>query len=837
MPKFIKAFNILHIAFCMLLFAYCFPLSASNAQIPVVYNSTDIFQQLKKLKVLGSILYVAAHPDDENNGLLPYLAKEKLYRTGYLSLTRGDGGQNLIGSEQGIELGLIRTQELLAARSMDGAEQYFTRAYEFGFSKSVEEALRIWDREKVLSDIVWMIRKFQPDVIITRFPGDARAGHGHHGASSVLAQEAYTAAADPKRFTEQFNYGVQPWQAKRILWNTFNFGGANTTSNDQFKIEIGGYNALLGKSYGELGAEARTMHKSQGEGRPRRRGQLIEYFQTLGGDAPKDNLMDGIEADWKRMSGGDKIQTQINAIISQYNFEQPNASVPALVTLYRAIKNLPANNWRDKKLAETQELIEACAALLSEATTGQENVIQGDVLNLSFFLNKRNDVKATLKHIRLDNFDSALHVPLLLNTNVTFNTTIQVMPDKKISQPYWLIYPKEEGIFDVRDQAMIGKAWNDPPFMAEYTVTIEGEDFSIKRPVQYKYVDPAKGELYQPLVVLPQVESSFTRENYVSLNGATLPVAITEKENTKNGKGHFTESSTVQLFRRQAVTPENGVMDTNGTSLLQFVPLSKSDNYKETLALSAGKEQTFTGSAKRIAYDHIPTITYFTPAKTNLVNLNIKIKGKKIGYIIGAGDKVPQALEELGYEVTLLSEADITEENLVRFDAVITGIRASNIFEYLTTRSDILNRYVEKGGNLIAQYIKSNSVGTKRIKLGPYPFSISSGSRVTEENAKVTFLLPQHPVLNYPNTITDADFEGWVQERSTYQVDQADALYEMPLAMHDTGEKESKGSLAIAKYGKGNFAYVSLVLFRQLPAGIPGAYRLLANLIALPENK
>lgn len=837
MPRFIKAFNVLRIAFCMLLSASCFLCSASKAQIPVAYNSTEIYRQLKKLDVLGSVLYIAAHPDDENNGLLPYLAKEKLYRTGYLSLTRGDGGQNLIGSEQGIELGLIRTQELLAARSMDGAEQYFTRAYEFGFSKSVEEALRIWNREKVLSDIVWMIRKFQPDVIITRFPGDARAGHGHHGASSVLAQEAYTAAADPKRFTEQFNYGVQPWQAKRILWNTFNFGGANTTSNDQFKIEIGGYNALLGKSYGELGAEARTMHKSQGEGRPRRRGQLIEYFQTLGGAAPKDNLMDGIEADWKRMNGGDKIQTQISTIISQYNFEQPDASVPALVSLYRAIKDLPANNWRDKKLAETQELIEACAALFSEASTGQENVIQGDVLNLSFFLNKRNDVKATLKHIRLDNFDSALHVPLLLNTNVTFNKTIQVAPDKKISQPYWLIYPKEEGIFDVRDQAMIGKAWNDAPFIAAYTVTIEGEDFCIKRPVQYKYVDPAKGELYQPLVVLPQVESSFTQENYVSLNGALLPVTIHEKENIKNGKGHFTESSTVQLFRRRAVTSENGVIDTNGTSLLQFVPLSKSDNYKEALALSAGNEPAFIGNAKRIDYDHIPTITYFTPAKTNLVNLNIKIKGKKIGYLIGAGDKVPQALEELGYEVTLLSEADITEENLVRFDAVITGIRASNIFEYLTNRSDILNKYVEKGGNLIAQYIKSNSVGNKRIKLGPYPFSISSGSRVTEENAKVTFLLPQHPVLNYPNTITDADFEGWVQERSTYQVDQADASYEMPLAMHDTGEKESKGSLAIAKYGKGNFAYVSLVLFRQLPAGIPGAYRLLANLIALPENK
>ena len=287
-----------------------------RSQIPVTNNSADIFWQIKRLNVLASVLYIAAHPDDENNGFLPYLAKEKLYRTGYLSLTRGDGGQNLIGSEQGIELGMIRTQELLAARKQDGSEQFFSRAYEFGFCKNPEEALRIWNREKIVSDVVWIIRQYQPDVIITRFPGDARAGHGHHSASSIIANEAFYAAADPKKFPEQFKYGVKPWQAKRIVWNTFNFGGANTTSSDQFSIDVSGYNPLLGKSYGEIGGEARSMHKSQGEGRPRRRGPSLEYFLTTGGEAPKQSLTDGVIADWNRVEGGSNIQFQVNEIKS-----------------------------------------------------------------------------------------------------------------------------------------------------------------------------------------------------------------------------------------------------------------------------------------------------------------------------------------------------------------------------------------------------------------------------------------------------------------------------------------------------------------------------------------
>lgn len=821
----------------MLLMAFCLQSARSNEQTPATASSAEIFMQLKKLNVLGSVLYIAAHPDDENNGLLPYLAKEKLYRTGYLSLTRGDGGQNLIGPEQGIELGMIRTQELLAARRIDGAEQYFSRAYEFGFSKSSAEALRIWDHDKILSDVVWVIRQYQPDVIIKRFPPDARAGHGHHAASSILADEAFVAAADPKKFPEHFKYGVKPWQAKRIVWNAFNFGGNNTTSDDQMKIEVGGYNALLGKSYGEMGGEARSMHKSQGEGRPRRRGQITEFFAAIGGEPAKNDLMDGIVYDWKRLEGGARIETMINNIISNYKFEQPELSVPALVKLYQSIKLLPESKWRNKKLEETQTIIEACAALFTEATSNQENVVQGDRFNVNFFVNKRSKVNASIKNIRLEGFDTSFSVALENNQNITFNKTLPVAENKNISQPYWLQYPLLEGSFDVRDQTLIGKAENDPPFHATFTVSIEGEDFIINRPVQYKVVDPVKGEVYQPVAVLPKVELNYVKENFVSLNGTPVKGLLHFKTNLRDTSSY----SINPLYSRNWSVDNPSIKyaansNLENYSVTTFTSTTKDINTTEPATLTT-KDGKYNGYTKVIAYDHIPTITYFPKAKANLVKLEIKTAGKNIGYIEGAGDKVPDALTAMGYNVIFLNEYNITEDNLKNYDAIVVGVRAYNIYEYLTNKNDVFNRYVENGGNLIVQYMKSNQVSLRKINVGPYPFSVSTGSRITEENAKVKFLMPDHPALNYPNKITDKDFEGWVQERSTYQVDQSDEHYEKLLAMNDTGEKESNGSLVIAKYGKGNFAYVSLVLFRQLPAGVPGAYRLMANLIGLPKNK
>jgi len=825
--------------FLLLFLVHLFSLSAF-CQVPKIYSSGEIYQQIKKLNVLGSVLYIAAHPDDENNSLLPYLANEKLYRTGYLSLTRGDGGQNLVGDEQGVELGLIRTQELLAARKVDGAEQFFTRAYEFGFSRSAQEALHIWGEEKILSDVVWVIRQYQPDVIITRFPGDSRAGHGHHAASSILANKAFTAAADENKFPEQFKYGVKPWLAKRILWNTYNFGNTNTTSEEQMKIDIGVYNPLLGKSYGELGGEARTLHKSQGEGRPRRRGQLFEYFTTTGGSAPKNDLMDGITIDWKRITGGEKIQSMINEIISGYNIDKPEMSVAALVKLYTAIQELPDGNWRNKKLMEVQQLIEECSALFAEATSAQQNVVQGDTLRMTFFINNRKEINASLKNIEAEGFDSALSIPLALNENFSFTKTLQISDDKAISQPYWLVHPQLNGTFDVRDQLLIGKAENDPAFQAKFLVNIEGHDFVMARPVQYKFNDLLKGDVYQPIAVLPKVELYYSNDNYISINNNPTTSILYLKS---NGKVSLPNYNIEQIFsnnwKKKDDSHQNAALPLSQKSIVStFTPQSKSLNVTEQISAVAKKDnEVYEGYTKTIAYDHIPTITYFPKAKANLVKLEIKTIGKNIGYVPGAGDKVAQALESMGYNVKMLSDANLTDGDLKQFDAIVTGVRAYNIHEFLSNKNDVLMRYVQNGGNLIVQYLKSNQVGSKKAHVGPYPFAADASNRVTEENAKVNFLLPDHPALNYPNKITIKDFEGWVQERSTYQAEQTDEHYEKLLQMNDTGEPASDGSLIVAKYGKGNFVYTGLVFFRELPAGVPGAFRLMANLIGLPKNK
>lgn len=803
-----------------------------KSQQPIIHNSADIYLQLKKLKVLGSVLYIAAHPDDENNTLLPYLAKEKLYRTAYLSLTRGEGGQNLIGSEQGVELGLIRTQELLAARKMDGCEQYFSRAYEFGYSKTTKETLSIWDSVQVLSDIVWVIRKFQPDIIITRFPPDTRAGHGHHASSAILANIAFSVAADSTKFAEQFKYGVKPHKAKRIVWNTFNFGGNNTINENQLKIDVGGFNSLLGKSYGEIGAEARAMHKSQGEGRPRRRGQLFEYFSYTAGDSMSKDLMDGIDISWNKIPNSYKVDGIIDILAKQFNFEKPEASVPMLVQLYKTMQALPSTYWRDKKLQEVQAIIEACSGLFIEATTQQEYIVQGDSLKTSFFLNNRKGVNASLKRIVMEGMDTVLNNNLQSNTNFSFTRTFFVSENKALTQPYWLQEPQQKGMFVVTNQQLIGNAETRPAYEINFTVTIEGVNFIIPKSIQYKYVDPVRGELYQPLQVFPAVTVDVDNEEKMffkdSIHTSVAVKSLKQPQDFKIAFKTLSEPVKSIYYNPQSMYHSESILKNYS---LKLVALSY-----QVAAFEKNNKFEFNKTLHQIKYDHIPTIAYFTTAKINAHQLDVKMVGSKIGYIVGAGDKMPEALQQLGYDVDLLTEKDITTENLKQYQAVITGIRAYNVVEWVSNKNEILSEYVKQGGNLLIQYIRSNTFNNKKIAISPYNFSVNSQSRVTEEDAIVNFALPNHSVFNSPNVITAKDFEGWIQERSTYQIDKADNDFVFPITMNDSNEKPSNGSLAIAKYGKGNIAYISLAMFRQLPAGIAGAYRLMANLIGLPKN-
>lgn len=802
-----------------------------KAQTPKTYTSSEILQQLKKLNVLGSVLYIAAHPDDENTRLLAYLANEKLYRTGYLSLTRGDGGQNLIGDEQGIDLGLIRTQELLAARRIDGAEQFFSRAYDFGFCKSPEEALATWGHDKILSDAVWVIRKFKPDVIIARFPEDSRAGHGHHAASGIIAREAFDAAADSTRFPEQLRQGVTVWQAKRMLWNTFNFGGNSTQNESQFKVEVGMYNPLLGKSYGEIAALSRSQHKSQGFGVPAQRGSVLEYFETIKGDKPKIDLMEGVDLSWGRINQKN-IEDSLKYVIAKYDLQNPAASLKDLVNIYNNINGLSNGYWKQQKLSEIQNLIEACSGVFMEAIAASQYAVQGDSLKVTATINNRLGVTAAVYNVGIFNTTVKLD-SLKINTNVLKTIPVFIKEDEKLTQPYWIENPMEKGSFNVSDQQLIGKAENDP-LMVDFKVNIEGTDFDFIKPLRYKFTDPVKGEIYQPVTIVPQISLHVTPElqvfnpgnyNHHTTNNYHL---FTDGNKLDSGIRNFNVLSKLLKGSKTALTTAFDIAASAGSG-------TKKENEFLEFTEENGLGKSYQ-DIREIDYDHIPAIKYFKPSKQRILVVNAVISGKSIGYIAGAGDKVLQSLEQMGYKVTTLKEKDITLNNLKQFDAVITGVRAYNTNDWMTNVYDALMQYVNEGGVLVTQYNTSNFISNVKSKIGPYPFSISR-NRVTDENAKVNFLLPNHPVLNYPNKITDKDFEGWIQERSIYHAEKIDSNYQRVISMKDPGEKDDDGSLIVANYGKGRFVYTGLVFFRELPAGIPGAYRLLANLIAPPQTQ
>lgn len=781
-----------------------------KAQTPPT-NAADILLGIEKLKVKGSVLYIAAHPDDENTRLLAYLAKEAKVNAGYLSLTRGDGGQNLIGNEQAELLGLIRTQELLAARKIDGAEQFFTRANDFGFSKTPEESFKIWGKTQILADVVWVIRKFRPAVIITRFPEDSRAGHGHHSGSAILAREAFIAAADPNRFPEQLKY-VQVWQAKRIVWNTFNFGGTNTTSANQLKIDVGLYNSLLGKSYGEIAAISRTNHKSQGFGSALQRGEAIEYFSHVAGDSAKNSLFDGIDLSIKNPA----VLTLLNQIIAKYQVQQPWLSIPDLIKLKKITEKTDFNHEL------LNQLILASAGIFIEANAQTNSYAIADTVTFKIqAINRmpKNNALAISLTVNNNNY------PLEANTLLSINDKIVA---SAISQPYWLTKDHPIGQYNISNQQQIGQPEN-LPMQISATLNINGENLGVNIPITYKYTDPTKGELYQPLVIAPTVTATLSQKAFIFNGNAPKKIEVTLKSFKNNAVGVVApnlpvgwKSEPAQINFNLAKKGDEQIVD------FTITPGQNLSSGKLSLQLLVNN-QTSSYSLKTMAYDHIPTITIFPEASARLEKIDLKIVGKKIGYVDGAGDLVAAALKEIGYEVVHLTTNQLINDNLAPFDAIVTGVRLVNISDEFKLIQPKLMAYVQNGGTLLMQYNVNN--GLKTTNIGPYPFKLAN-KRVTEEDAKVTFLKPEHPALNYPNKITASDFDGWVQERGIYFATDIDPKYSTILSMNDTGEPASDGALIIADYGKGKFVYTSLVFFRELPAGVPGAYRLFANLLA-----
>lgn len=804
---------------------------------PAQPSSGELFGTMQRLKVTGSVLYIAAHPDDENTRLLTYFNNEKKLRTAYLSITRGDGGQNLIGNEQGELLGLIRTHELLAARMIDGAEQYFTRAYDFGYSKNPEETFRFWNKDSVLSDMVWVIRRFKPDVIICRFPTTGEGGHGHHTASAILAEEAFDAAADPEKFSWQLQY-TEVWQTKRLFWNTFNFGGNNTTSPDQIQIDVGAYNPLTGKSIGEIAAQSRTMHKSQGFGTAKQRGSTLEFFKQLKGDIVKKDLFEGMNLSWKRFKK-DNIDEKINECILAYDFTAPSKSVGKLTEIYKLLSEIP--DRRDEtsfcmklKQQEVRELIAKISGIWMECIAEKNFSIPGEQIKLSAYVLNRSNTPIILKSVFTGRSDTVLNSVLRNNQMDTIRIKMQIPPGNISSNPYWLNLPATEGYFVLDDITKTGQDANQPAALVRYNMNINGVDIGYDVPVVYKITDPERGEIYKPFEILPPVVINFSSKAYLFRNNKPEKIRMLLKFHTDSG------SAQVKLLlpEKWSAQPAEFIVKKEGSESEYFLEALITPD-ATTLNSDISAVVNFNGvvgdkSIYRVEYEHISSRFMLRKATVKVTNTELKQTVKNIGYIPGAGDEVDEYLQQIGYNLTVLDKEKLSASNLSEFDAIVTGVRAFNTNDWLKEFDKKLLRFVREGGNLILQYNTNSRFGPLATKIFPYPFTISR-DRITDENAEIKFLKPEHPVLNYPNKITASDFQGWRQERGIYFAADIDSAYEKIFTMHDPGEKDFSGSLIVAKYGLGNFAYTGLSFFRQLPYAHPGATRLFVNLLSLPE--
>ncbi|SDM33274.1 PIG-L family deacetylase [Chryseobacterium taihuense] len=808
-------------------------------------KSSEIYREIKTLKHLPKVLYLAAHPDDENTGLLSWLINHQNMETAYLSLTRGDGGQNLLGTEQGAALGLIRTHELLEARKLDGAQQFFTRAIDFGFSKNTNDTFKQWDQESIIADVVWVIRKFRPDVIICRFPPTSAAGHGQHAASAVVAEKAFKLAGDKTAFPDQLKY-VHVWQPKRVLWNTFRFGSVNTTAENQLKITVGQYDAQLGMGYGELAGLSRSLHKSQGAGTQSVAGIKTEYFSHVDGEPAKSTLFDGVTKTWTSQGNAD-IDQSLDKIISDFDFNNPERSLPALLSLRKKIITLKDAELKKDKITALDHIILSCAGFMGEVVTNKAEAVAGESLNFKLNLVSRATDPVVLERVKWLNQSESFSRKLSKDSLITIQHAVQIPADAALTEPYWLAKPPvNAATFSVPDDTLIGLPEAESLLNVWVDLKIGSEKFQVKLPLSFKKLDPVKGDVVEPLRIVPALELKFTQPLYIAKDNEDLPVSLNFKVNSdkpfSNGK--------VSLIFNGKRLGGGDLKSINSKDLTVDYLISKNELAKlnsSRLQLDANfvaDGTTYNKKQVLIQYPHLPSLQYFAPATVAVMKGDIQTKAKKVGYIEGAGDFIPEFLRIAGIQVDVLKDEDFygnlkesgkdgLKNKLSEYDAIVLGVRANNTEKRLGRWMPFLWSYVKAGGNLVMQY--NTNQDTTVDQLGVYSFRIAN-KRVTEENAEVKFLNPNHQLLNFPNKITANDFKDWVQERGAYFPDQWDAAYEPLFEMHDTDEESLQGSTLYAKYGKGNFIYTPLAFFRQLPAGNIGAARLFLNFLSAQKN-
>jgi LmbE family N-acetylglucosaminyl deacetylase len=847
---------------CILLVIYITPCRAQRE----LSGAAQARLALDQLNVVASVLMIAAHPDDENTALLAYLARGRKARTGYLSLTRGEGGQNLIGPEQGDALGLIRTQELLAARRIDGAEQFFTRAIDFGFTKTPQEAFEKWGHDKILSDVVWIVRRFQPDVIVLRFSGTPRDGHGQHQASAILGKEAFSAAADPARFPEQLQYG-KTWQAKRLMWNGFLSNEEMEKQPKKVEVDPGEYDPVLGHSYAEIAGMSRSMHRSQGMGSPERKGSATTVLLPVSGEPAAHDIFDGIDTTWNRFPGGAAVGQILGDALRAFDATNPAKTVPLLFSARKAMAQLH-QPVVDIKRHEIEEAIALCSGLWLDATSDKFGVTPGGSLKLSATVVNREKLSVKMGSVDMEGMARASAKEkggaLPFNEPKVFTLDITVPGNQPLSQPYWLREPKQGETYTVSNQLEIGLPENPPLLRALFHLRIDGNEVEVARPAVFRYIERAQGELTRPIVVEPPVSLEWSERARLFSNNAPQSVELQVKANVPGAAGKIG----IRTPSGWNSTPgsENFQLSTPGQeSSLSFRLTPPSGSAKGLLGATAKiGDQTVAVGMETISYPHIPTQVLFLPAETELVRADVKMLAKTIGYVMGSGDEVPEALQQLGAEVHLLGADELVRGDLSRFDAIVTGVRAYNTRPDLRANQERLLRYVQGGGTLVVQYNSPQGGGGRGgpggggpggrgghtqagrgrggqgraasnplvdEHIGPYPITIG-GDRVTAEDSPVQLPNPACPLLHQPNEIGAQDFEGWIQERGLNFASAWDPRYLPLFETHDPGEKPLLGGTLYTRYGKGAYIFTAFSWFRELPAGVPGAFRIFANLLS-----